>query len=148
MSLIVVGVDGSQQSRRALDWAIPYAAEMSAAAHAIMVVDTTGLDGPRRDDRLAQAEQAVARLIAEVVAAYRDAPTVTHEVVEGDPTAVLLDATQRADLMVFGSHRMSSLRNPALGTVSLACIQQGACPVLVIPPGAPETAGTADLVPA
>jgi nucleotide-binding universal stress UspA family protein len=148
MSLIIVGVDGSQQSRRALEWALPYAAEKSAAVHVVMAVDTRDTAEPDRAARLAQAERMVARLVAQVVATHPAPPTVTYDVVEGDPKNVLVDASQQAELMVFGSHKMSTLRNPALGTVSQACIRMGACPVLVIPAGLPEPALSGELIPA
>jgi hypothetical protein len=61
---------------------------------------------------------------------------------------VLVDAAHRAELIVFGTHRMSSLRNPALGTVSLDCIRLGDCPVLIIPDGVAEPSRCGDLVPA
>lgn len=146
--MIVVGIDGSEQSRRALAWAVRHALDTSAAVQAITVVATKGLDEPERADRLATAERMVAEMVGEVVRDYPQPLTVTYEVAEGDPTLVLLDASQRADLLVFGAHEMRSIRQPALGTVSAACIRMGGCPVLVIPVAVPEPAVSADLVPA
>ncbi|MGB9375610.1 MAG: universal stress protein [Jiangellales bacterium] len=148
MSVIVVGVDGSEQSRRALVWAFTNAEPMRAAVQAVMVVDTTGMDEVTREMRLHQAERTVADLVDEVSDVYPQPQAVTCEVREGDPIAVMLDATRRADLMVFGARRMSSIRNPALGTVSLACTRHGCCPVLVVPEGLHDAAPRADLVPA
>jgi nucleotide-binding universal stress UspA family protein len=65
--------------------------------------------------------------------------------VEGDPAIALVDATHRAELVALGSHPMSSLRDAALGTVTLACIRLGACPVMVIPVDVPNPAPCADL---
>ena len=53
MSLVVVGVDGSDQSRRALAWALPYAAGCGATVQAVMTVNTKDLD----DVRLGLARQ-------------------------------------------------------------------------------------------
>lgn len=149
MSLVLVGVDGSEQSRRALMWALRYATGRSAVVvQAIMVVNTMDLDDKARVARLAVAERTVCAMVDRAVQACTRPPTVVYEVVEGDPSVVLVDATQRAELIVFGAHRMSSIRQVALGTVSLAAIRMGACPVLVVPVGAPESALCSELVPA
>jgi nucleotide-binding universal stress UspA family protein len=148
MSLIVVGVDGSEQSRRALMWALRYGAGRSAVVQAVMVVNTKDLDEQARVRLLEDAERSVSAMVDRAVQGCTRPPTVGYEVVEGDPSVVLVDATQRAELIVFGAHRMSSIRQVALGTVSLACIRMGACPVLVIPVGAPVPTPCSELVPA
>lgn len=148
MSLIVVGVDGSDQSRRALTWALRYASGRTAVVQAVMVVNTKNMSDAQREARLVEAERTVSGMVTRAIEGCASPPTVTYEVVEGDPSVVLVDATLRAELIVFGSHRMSSIRSPALGTVSLACIRMGTCPVLVIPAGVAEPAPCGDLVPA
>jgi nucleotide-binding universal stress UspA family protein len=147
VSLIMAAVDGSEQSRRALMWALRYAAGRDATVQAVMAVNTKNVDEAERLVRLAQAESTLTGMVAGAVDGCVRPRAVTHEVVEGDASVVLVDATYRAELIVFGSHRMSSIRNPALSTVSLACIRLGACPVLVIPAGAPEPSPCGDLVP-
>ncbi|MGA7689748.1 MAG: universal stress protein [Jiangellales bacterium] len=146
MSVIAVAVDGSEPSRRALLWAFTNAESMRAEVQAVMAVDTTGMDEVTRAPRLAEAERIVANLVDAVSDVYPQPHEVTYEVREGDPIAVMLDATRRADLMVFGARRMTSIRNPALGTVSLACTRYGSCPVLVVPEGIPDPAPRGDLV--
>lgn len=148
MSLIVAAVDGSEQSRRALMWALRYAVGRDAVVQAVMAVDTKNMDEAGRRARLEEAERLLSSMVTRAVEACTRPPTVTYEVVEGDPSVVLVDATHRAELIVFGSHRMSSLRNPAWGTVSLDCIRLGDCPVLVIPAGLAEPSPCGDLVPA
>lgn len=146
MSLIVVGVDGSEQSRRAFDWALTYAADRSAVVQAITTVETKDLDDGERRGRLVAAERMVSRLVSDATQGLESPPTVTYDVVEGDPSIALVDASRGADLIVLGSHGMSSIRNPALGSVSLACIRMGSCPVLVIPAGLPERVEGGDLL--
>jgi nucleotide-binding universal stress UspA family protein len=147
MSLIIVGLDGSEQSERALGWALQYGAARSLPVQAVTVVNTKDLDEGSRAKRLAEAERSASEMVRRAVDACCATPTVTYEVVEGDPGIVLVDATHRAELIVLGSHPMSSLRNAALGTVSLACIRMGSCPVLVVPVAAPDAALCGDLVP-
>ena len=149
MSLVVVGVDGSEQSQRALMWALRYAAGRPAVVvQAVMVVNTKDLDEQARAARLADAESSVSAMVDRAVQGCTRPRTVGYEVAEGDPSVVLVDASHRAEMLVFGAHRMSSIRQPALGTVSLACIRMGACPVLVIPVGAAEPLPCGELVPA
>ncbi len=138
MTLVVVGVDGSEQSRRALDWAVAYAAGCGAAVQAIMTVSTKDVSDAERADLMLEAETVLTDLVTGAVAARAAAPPVASEVVEGDPAMVLVDATRSADLVVLGSHGMSRISNPVLGSVSLACIRLGSCPVLVIPAGRPD----------
>lgn len=88
---------------------------------------------------LREAEAALATLVEQAVAACDDAPPVSYEVVQGEPDVVLVNASRDASLIVLGSHGMSSIRNPVLGSVSTACIRMGSCPVLVIPAGKPES---------
>lgn len=148
MRLIIVGVDGSVQSERALHWARAEASRLSATVRALTVVDTRGMPQDERERRVAEAHRMVADTIARVLPAQPDDASVTYDVLEGDPAAALVEASREAELIVFGSHEQTSLRNPALSTVSLACIRRGHCPVLVIPVGAPEPERHADLVPA
>jgi nucleotide-binding universal stress UspA family protein len=136
VALVVVGIDGSEQSRRALDWALTYATGCAAAVQAIMTVSTKDLPDPA--DRLRTAERTLLGMVDAARRARPDAPVVSAEVIDGDPAVVLVDATRGADLVVLGSHGMSKISNPALGSVSLACIRLGSCPVLVIPAGRPE----------
>jgi nucleotide-binding universal stress UspA family protein len=145
MSLIVVGVDGSEPSRRALTWALRHGARTGLAVQAIAAVETKNLDELARQQRLVDAERELARTVERANEACTTPPVLTYEVVEGDPTVVLVDASQHAELIVLGAHPMTSIRNPELSRVSVACIRMGACPVLVVPAGAAERAPCADL---
>lgn len=145
MSLIVVGVDGSEPSRRALTWALRHGARTGLAVQAIAAVDTKNMDEQTRVARLADAEQALAHTVERAADACTTTPVLTYEVVEGDATVALVDASHHAELIVLGAHPMTSIRHPELSRVSVACIRMGACPVLVVPAGVAEPAPCADL---
>jgi nucleotide-binding universal stress UspA family protein len=134
---VLVGVDGSDQSRRALAWALPYAAKAGAPVEAIMTVPRTD-DAAETHAMMREAEATLAAMVGDAVADVEPAPPVSFEVVVGDPAVVLVNASRTAHLVVLGSHGMSKISNPALGSVSTACIRMGSCPVLVIPAGKPE----------
>lgn len=135
MRPVLVGVDGSEQSRAALAWALAYAADAGAAVEAVMTV-------PASDDadKMREAAATLTSVVEETVAGVDDPPPVSSEVVVGDPAVVLVNASRDASLVVLGSHGMSRISNVVLGSVSTACIRMGSCPVLVIPPGKPEPA--------
>lgn len=134
---MLVGVDGSEQSRRALAWALPYAALVGTGVEVLMTVPRTD-DAAETHASIHAAEDALADLVATAVADVDPVPPVSFEVVAGDPAVVLVNASRNAELVVLGSHGMSKISNPALGSVSTACIRLGSCPVLVIPAGKPE----------
>ena len=140
MALVVVGVDGSEQSRRALAWAVDYAGQRGATVEAVMTVPTHPGDDLARVARWTDAEERLAALVEAVLQDAPVLPTLSYEVVEGDPVTVLVDASRDAELVVLGSRGMSKLRNPALGSVSLACIRFGSAPVVVIPVETPVPA--------
>jgi nucleotide-binding universal stress UspA family protein len=134
-----VGVDGSEQSQRALAWALPYARQVGAAVEAIMTVPKAA-DSAETYAMVHEGEARLSGLVDKAVAAADDPPPVSYEVVVGDPAVVLVNASRRAGLIVLGSHGMSKITNVSLGSVSTACIRMGSCPVLVIPAGKPEPA--------
>lgn len=134
---MVVGVDGSEQSQRALAWALSYAAKLGIAVQVIMTVPDTS-DAEQAAAASSAGEQTLASLVETASSRLEPRPSVSYEVVAGDPAVVLVNASRDAQLIVLGSHSQSKLSNPALGSVSLACIRLGSCPVLVIQAGRPE----------
>lgn len=85
-----------------------------------------------------EAQATLSALVDEALAEVAEPPPVSYNVTPGDPAVVLVNGSRNADLVVLGSHGMSKLSNPALGSVSTACIRMGSCPVLVIQAGKPE----------
>ncbi len=138
MRPVLVGVDGSEQSRQALAWALPYAASVGTGVEAIMTVPKTE-DAAETAANVRAAEAVLGQIIDDAISSVDDAPSVSYEVVPGDPAVVLVNASNNAALIVLGSHGMSTISNPVLGSVSTACIRMGSCPVLVIPSGKPES---------
>ncbi|MCW2848408.1 MAG: UspA domain protein [Marmoricola sp.] len=140
---IVVGVDGSEQSERALTWAVELAtAERRSLTlvHAINDVMSAypqapiAAPGEARDalraaghDLLRQAHAAVGRL---------DPELVVHEVFRlDDPRAVLLELSRDAHMVVVGSRGRGKVRSLLLGSVGVALVRHAECPVVVHRPG-------------
>ena len=134
--LIVVGVDGSPEARRALDWALAearlrggrcllvHAYELGAAGSAI------GLAEP-----VEALERSAEELLGQELAYAREAePEAEGRAVPGPAAPALVDASRQADLLVVGTRGLGGIKGALLGSVSIACVHHAVCPVVVIPP--------------
>jgi nucleotide-binding universal stress UspA family protein len=66
-------------------------------------------------------------------------PRVEAAVVEGSAAAAVLEAADKADLVVVGSRGLGGFRGLLLGSVSQQVAQHAPCPVVVVPPTPPGT---------
>ena len=139
--VVLVGIDGSEASQRALEWAVSRAAEQGGLVRAITVWRSDLPDAGLRcdgDPRQGPKQQAVAALTRVVNAVSCPVP-VAGEVVEGRPAEVLQTASRDADLLVLGSHGQTRLLRPVLGQVAAQCVQNAHCPVVLEPVNGPAT---------
>jgi nucleotide-binding universal stress UspA family protein len=79
------------------------------------------------------ADELQRHVVATVVDGREHLPPISREVVHGDAIDVLVRASTHADLLVMGSHGVSTLRHAALGSVSEACARLSECPLVVVP---------------
>lgn len=133
---IVVGVDGSAPSLRALRWALGQAAVTGAvveAVHAWEVPPSFGMPPAvlPGEDLAAAAEQELATAINRASSEKGQVP-VERRVVRGHPAAVLLAQAENADLLVVGSHGHGGFVGALIGSVSQHCVQHATCPVVVV----------------
>ncbi|MCU7729500.1 universal stress protein [Actinoplanes sp. KI2] len=143
--LIVVGVDGSDGGRRALEWAVREADTRGSAVQAVTAWQWDGLDyTPAIAANPQEAKERATRLLDDeihaLVARHGSHLPIAAEVVEGSPGETLARAAGSADLLVLGSHGHSRVRHTVLGSVSEECIRRATCPVVVIPMPAPDRA--------
>jgi nucleotide-binding universal stress UspA family protein len=143
---IVVGVDGSDGSRRALQWALQEARLRGAPARVVLA--WTYLDQPVEGFDVAYGESdARARLdqVVDAVASEGDDVELERVVVNDLPARALLDAARGADLLVVGSRGLGGFKGLLLGSVSQQVVQHAPCPVVVVPGDerrpSPETSG-------
>lgn len=141
--LIVVGVDGSDGGRRALDWAVREADARDGAVQAVTAWSWDGLEfGPVTATNPEEARQRATRMLDDEIRAltarHGSHLPIAAEVVEGSPGLALAHAARTADLLVLGSHGHSRVRHTVLGSVSEDCIRRAACPVVVVPVPVPE----------
>ncbi|HET8560232.1 MAG TPA: universal stress protein [Marmoricola sp.] len=133
--VIVVGVDGSESSRKALRWAARQAMLTGATIRAVEVWHVPSTYGIAPDypdvDFSAETRKDLEQTVAE---ALKDHPGVTVKAVvaEGHPAAALIELAKDADLLVLGSHGRGAFTGMLLGSVSQHCVQHAGCPVVVV----------------
>jgi nucleotide-binding universal stress UspA family protein len=139
---IVVGVDGSPNSERALDWAMRQAAAVHAPLTVIAVHEVPKsywgnipVIGPADEPVLENLRQAAEELTQRAASRLGDAGPVSVKVqaVSGFVVKELVDASQDADLVVLGARGGSTFARVVMGSVSSEVVQHSACPVVIVP---------------
>ncbi|GAA2784372.1 universal stress protein [Kitasatospora paracochleata] len=147
---IVVGVDGSSPSKRALRWALGQAAATGAMVEAVICWRFPKVYGsaPASVDR--ELGTVAGRMLAQAIAEITtdDQPVEIRQIVEsGHPAEVLLERARGAELLVVGNRGLGGFAGTLLGSVGQHCVQHAPCPVVVVPrrPGLTAGAGFPDL---
>ena len=162
MTRIVVGVDGSRHSRRALRRAIDEGRLRDGTVDAVYVYEppqrsvaddlislplggaaalgAMSTDRPRNDppSRQREAHLVAERRLAQFVEEAVDdvgRPTPRPVVIPDDNAAeALIGHAKGADLLIIGTRGLGGFAGMLLGSVAHQCIQRCACPMLILPP--------------
>jgi nucleotide-binding universal stress UspA family protein len=137
-SPVVVGVDGSEQSLRALRWAHRQASLMGAPLDVVTAwtfPETPAPLGipvhvPYQEQLVAQAHTRLDEIVAEVLPERRQVRT---RVLPGGAAAVLLAEARSASLLVVGTRGEGFFDHLLIGSVSERCVRHAPCPVVVVP---------------
>jgi nucleotide-binding universal stress UspA family protein len=139
---IIVGVDGSGHSQRALDWAMKEAALRQEPLTVLTVNEAvTGYysamvnypdDAERTEQHRAAAQVETDKVLAGLEGPRPERVTVTA--VHGFPVEELIKASQDADVIVLGSRGAGGFTRLLMGSVSGQVVQHAHCPVLIVPP--------------
>lgn len=140
---ILIGIDSSHHSERALEWAMKEAAMRHAPLTVLSVhrvLDWTGhgaLPVPANEELVKRTKAAAQELTDKVLAGLADArpESVTVEAVIGIPAEELLRATANADMVVLGARGSGGFARLALGSVSDQVAHHARCPVVIVPHG-------------
>jgi nucleotide-binding universal stress UspA family protein len=139
---VVVGVDGSPTSERAIAAAFEEASWRRADLVALHAFSDVDYDSVTSVSRMfldwTELEGDEQRLLAERLAGWQEKyPDVAVErvVVRDRPRQQLLDWSRRAGLVVTGSRGRGGFAGLVLGSTSQALLQHADCPVLVVHPG-------------
>lgn len=120
---VICGIDGSEDSLRAVDAALALAGPLEAP---LVLAHVVSDESERRRGELVLAEAAVARHLG---------TAVERVVLVGRPDEELarLAAERAASLLVVGSRGRGRLATAVLGSVALGLLERSPCPVLVVP---------------
>lgn len=134
---IVIAVDGSAHSHRALEYAKELARSYEATLWLVHVFpQTSDLLGYEEYEKLiARREGAGQDILDEARRQLGDTPLdVQEELLEGPEAEAIINvaATRQADLIVMGTRGLSSLTGLLLGSVSHKVIRHAHCPVMVV----------------
>jgi nucleotide-binding universal stress UspA family protein len=136
---IVVGVDGSEPSIRALQWAARQA-EWSGATLEVVTAWTFPehpaplgivVHVPWPDELIAEARVKLDEVIGDALPNI-DPRRVIARVIRGSAVRVLLDAARDAELLVVGCRGRGAMAELLLGSVSENCVRHADCPVVVV----------------
>ena len=140
---IVVGLDGSDHSHRALIWAMRQAAQQRVpltvlAVRPDPVRPVTGVywgvhaypEDSRNPEVVRKAIQQIVKQAGNEIG--ETAPQVTVNVVTGDPAEELIKKSHDADMVVVGSRGSGGFASLLMGSVSSKVTHHAACPVVVV----------------
>ena len=139
---VVVGIDGSDTSRRAARWAAHEARLRGARLEIVSAWDVpfygyahlgsvTAISGDIVKGLIENAEERLTEVLreAQVEAGGIELETIAAE---GQPAKVLLQISEGADLLVVGSRGSGGFHELLLGSVSQQCAQHASCPVVIV----------------
>ncbi|KZM37040.1 universal stress protein [Oerskovia enterophila] len=137
--IVLVGVDGSEPSLHALDWAAAYARQVGWPLHVVCSYSlpsftAASLDGgyAALDDTAIQ-EGAKAVLAEATQRAEAAGVRTTAAIATGDAAGVLVELSKDYSLVVVGTRGRGGFTERLLGTVSSALPAHSRCPTVVVP---------------
>ena len=154
MAKIVVGVDGSPGSVRALEWAVAEAGLRKAPLHVVhawmvplieAIPDAWVIGSPTLEptdeevyEHLAAASKRVLDEALDEARALEPGLELVGELVEMRAAPALIAAAEDAELLVVGSRGRGGFKGLLLGSVSAQCVHHAPCPVVIVPDGKAE----------
>jgi nucleotide-binding universal stress UspA family protein len=136
MNEFVVGLDGSDDSRMALQWAaaaadaagVPVRAVQSwiHPRAAVLPIAPVPVSAEEMDE---QTQQAIAAVVTD---ALGSSAAVTTSVLRGPPAGALLQTITPDSVLVLGSRGLGGFAGLLLGSVSQECVEYASCPVVVV----------------
>jgi nucleotide-binding universal stress UspA family protein len=137
---ILVPVDFSSSSQRALDYAQGLAAKFGAAIHLVHVCEVPSIMTPALDayavayaDWSQKLGEESEKQLVQVAGTMGSVPTTT-EVLFGPPAGAIVEAagTSKADLIVMGTHGHGVVMHALMGNVAERVVRTAPCPVLTV----------------
>ena len=134
---VIVGVDGAEDSVRALRWAATHAGSVGAPLHAYGVFEVPAMHSPygmAAWENPENLEKNMRTVLADTIAkALGEDAQVEQKVLQGHPAKVLVEHSGEAGLLVIGSRGRGAFAGMLLGSVSQYVVARAKCPVVVMP---------------
>jgi nucleotide-binding universal stress UspA family protein len=137
--VIVVGVDGSDESKKALAWALDEARLRHTALRVVNAwqLPVFDLSGHALSDLLDPAgfERQALHVIDQALGDLEGGDSgveIEKLAPEDAPVPALVEASESAELLVVGSRGRGGFTGLLLGSVSQQCAQHATCPVVVV----------------
>ena len=136
---VLVGVDGSESSHKALTWAAAEAADHGAGLVVLNVWEHTLLP-PAGSVSVSEryvpdpSQRTAEDLREEITGVLGEAPPIVVQprVKQGSPAKVLIEESADVDLLVVGTRGHGGFRGLVLGSVSQHVAAYARCPVTVV----------------
>ncbi|MFD0367453.1 universal stress protein [Streptomyces sp. NPDC127114] len=135
-SAVVVGVDGSEHSLRALEWALGTARSLEAPLTVAHVRSEALQLGSARIESLGPAPElpdTVVDALAAEVGPRAEGVDVRYASLDGSVVDALAEAARGARLLVVGSRGRGGFASLLVGSNSRALAASAPCPVVVVP---------------
>jgi len=140
MAGIVVGVDGSPHSQKALEWALAESELRNTPLKVLVTIPTAASIWSVAGESYMSKEgrdkiHKAARDEVDKAVAGHSGGNVTVHTVDGVPADELVKASADADLVVVGARGAGGFAMLRMGSVSSQVSQHAHCPVVVVPWG-------------
>ena len=135
---IIVGIDGSGYSRRALEWATSEAAirrmplTVLAVHQPAAAAECWGHDADIAE-HASKAAREEADSVLETLGAGARPASVSVRAVVGLPAEEILSAARDADMIVVGARGSGGFKKLLMGSVTTQVTHHAHCPVVVVP---------------
>ena len=136
---IVLAFEGSDGSKKALDWTVEFAKQTESEVHVITVIESIGMISLEPTSQLIDMENIREQYLAQIndatkVLCDNAACKISNKVLEGNAADELIRYARdvKADLIVCGTHGMGNFASLLLGGVAHKLVTYAECPVLVV----------------
>ena len=138
-SRILVPVDGSDNSLRALDAALLLSEKIGAEVTAIHVMEDIPILHIQSEKLLRELVDAYKKETQQILSKCSDIATrkglsITTKLLQGNVGSTILDFCEREkyDVIIMGSRGMGKFKELVLGSVSNKVVHHSSCPVMII----------------
>ena len=138
-SRILVPVDGSDNSYRALDAALVLSEKLGAKVTAIYVMEDIPVSYVVSERLLREIRDAYKRENQLILSKCSEIATkkglfIHTKLLQGNPGSIILDFCEKEkyDIIIMGSRGMGKFKELVLGSVSSRVLHHSSCPVMII----------------